>query len=67
MEIYVPDKWAQEFSVQPGYYEKVQDLIDTLRKAGLASMTDVVLSYDDTSKRCAKGIVLELQGDIAYI
>ena len=25
VEIYVPDKWAQEFSIQPGYYEKVTD------------------------------------------
>ena len=36
METYVPDKWAQEFSIQPGYYEKVRDVIDTLREAGLA-------------------------------
>ena len=32
-------------------------------------MTDVVVSYDDTSKRvtvrCAKGTILELQGDFA--
>ena len=50
LEIYVSDKWAQETSIQPGYYEKVQDVIDTLCKAGLANTTDVV-SYDDTSKR----------------
>ena len=69
LEIHIPDKWAQEFSVQPGYYEKVQDVIDALHKAGPANMTDVVGSYDDTSKRvtvrCAKGTVLELRGDIA--
>ena len=68
MEIYVPDKWFQEISIQPGYYEKVQDVIDALLKAGLANATDVV-SYDDNSKRvttrCAKGTVLELRGDIA--
>ena len=37
-------------------------------KAGLANMTDVVVSYDDTSKRvtvrCAKGTVLKLRGGI---
>ena len=68
MEIYLPDKWFQEISVQPGYYEKVQDVIDALLKAGLAKTTDVVVSSDDTSKRvtvgCAKGTVLELRGDI---
>ena len=57
-------------SFQPGYYGKVQDVIDdTLLKAGLADTTDVVVSYDDTSKkvtvRCVKGTVLELRGDIA--
>ena len=69
MEIYVPDEWFQEISIQPGYYEKVQDVIDALLKAGLANATDVVVSYDDTSKRvtvrCAKGTVLELRGVIA--
>ena len=69
MEIYVPDKWAQEFSIQPGYYEKVIQVIDTLRKAGLANLTDVVVTSDDTSERvtvkCVKGAVLELRGDIA--
>ena len=68
VEMYVPDKWAQEVNIQPGYYEKVIDVIDALRKAGLANMTDVV-TYDDTSKRvtvrCAKGAILELRGDIA--
>ena len=66
MEIYVPDKWAQDISIQPGYYEKVQD---ALLKAVLANTTDVVVSYDDTSKRvtvrCAEGTVLELRGDKA--
>ena len=51
VEIYVLDKWAQEFSIQPGYYEKVIDVTDALRKAGLANLTDVVVTYDDTSKR----------------
>ena len=58
VEIYVPGKWFQEISIQPGYYEKVQDVIDALLKAGLDNATDVVLSYDGTSKRvnvrCAK-------------
>ena len=61
VEIYVSDKWAQEFNIQPGYYEKV---IDALRKDGLANLTDVVVTYDDTSKRvtvrCAKGAILRL-------
>ena len=69
VEIHVPDKWAQEFSIQPGYYEKVIDVIDSLRKVGLANLTDVVVTYDDTSKRvtvkCVKGAVLELRGHIA--
>ena len=51
VEIYDPDKSAQEFSIQSGYYEKVIDVIDELRKAGLADLTDVVVTYDDTSKR----------------
>ena len=69
MEIYIPDKRYQEISIQPGYYEKVKDVIDALLKAGLANATDVVVSYDDTSKRVtvrsAKGTVLELRGNIA--
>ena len=69
VEIYVPDKWFQEISIQHGYYEKVQDVIDALLKAGLADTTDVVVSYDDTSKRvtgrCAEGTVLKLRGEIA--
>ena len=68
MEIYVPDKWAQQFNIQPGYYEIVVDVIDALRKAGPANLTDVV-TCDDTSKRvtvrCAEGAILELRGDIA--
>ena len=54
VEIYAPDKLylvfkTVEYSIQPGYYEKVQDVTDALYKAGLANLTDVVLSYDDTS------------------
>ena len=44
-------------------------MIDALRKAGLANLSDVVVTYDDTTKRvtvrCAKGAVLELRVDIA--
>ena len=43
LEIYVPDKWVQEISIQPGYYEKVQDVIDALLKAGLAKLTRLML------------------------
>ena len=46
-------------------------LIDALHQAGQANATDVVVSYDDTSKRvnvrCVKCTVLELRGDIARI
>ena len=46
-------------------------MIDALFKAGLGDLTDVVVTYDDTSKRvnvrCAKGAVLKLRGDIARI
>ena len=69
MKIYVTDKRDEEFSIQPGYYEKLIDVIDALRKAGLTNLTDVVVTYDDTSERvtvkCVKGAVLELRGDIA--
>ena len=69
VEIYVSDKWDREFSIQPGYYQNVIDVIDALRKAGLANLTDVVVTYDDTSKRvtvkCVEGAILELRGDIA--
>ena len=69
VEIYVPDKWFQEISIQPGYYETVQDVIDALLKAGLDNATGVVVSNDDTSERvnvrCAKGTILELRGDNA--
>ena len=68
MEIYVPDQWVHEISIQPGFYEKVQEVIDALLKAGLANTTDVIVLYDDTSKRvtvrCAEGTVLELRGDM---
>ena len=60
-----------EFSIQPGYYEKVQDVIDALYKAGISNLTDVVLSDDDTSKRvtvkCGRRVVVKLRGDIARI
>ena len=40
-----------------------------MHKAGLANLTDVVVTYDDTSKRvtvmCAKGAILKLRGDMA--
>ena len=56
VEIYASDKFylvfkTAKYSIQPGYYKKVQDVIDALYKAGLANVTDVVLSCDDTSKR----------------
>ena len=58
-----------EFSIQPGYDEKAQDVIDALYKAGLSNLTDVVLSYDDTSKRvtvkCGRRVIVKLRGDIA--
>ena len=55
MEICTPDNLylvfkTVEFSIQPGYYKKVQDVIDVVYKPGQANSTDVVLSYDDTSK-----------------
>ena len=58
-----------EFSIQPGNYEKIQDVIDALYKAGLANLTDVVLLYDDTSKRvtvkCSNRVVVKVRLDIA--
>ena len=74
IETYAPDNLylvfeTVEFSVQPGYYKKVQDVIDALHKVGLANLTDVVLSYDDTSKRvtvkCGRRVVVKLREDIA--
>ena len=74
VEIYAPDNLflvfkAVEYSIQPGYYEKVLDVIDALYKAGLANLSDVVLSYDDTSKRvtvkCGRRVIVKLRGDIA--
>ena len=71
VEIYAPDKFhlvfkIVEYSIQPGYYEKVQDVTDALYKAGLPKLTDVVLPYDDTSKRvtvkCGKRVVVKLRG-----
>ena len=44
-------------------------MIDALYKVGLSNSTDVVLSYDDTSKRvtvkCDGRVVVKLRGDIA--
>ena len=74
VEIYAPDNLylvfkTVEFSIQPGYYEKVQDVINALHKAGLANLTDVAFSSDDTSKRvtvtCGRRVVVKLRGDIA--
>ena len=33
VEIYVPDVWFQEISIQPGYYEKVQDVIERIAQS----------------------------------
>ena len=58
---------GKHISIQPRYYEKVQDVTDPLLKAGLANVTDLFVSYDAkrVTVRCAKGTVLELKGDIA--
>ena len=73
VEIYAADNLylvfkTVEYSIQPGYYEKVQDVIDALYKAGLANLSDVVLLYDDTSKRvtvkCGRHVAAKLRGDI---
>ena len=61
VEIYAPDNLylvfkTVEYSIQPGYYKKVQDVIDAFYKAGLNNLTDVVLSYDDTSKRVTEKV-----------
>ena len=68
VEIYARDKLdlvfqTVEYSIQPEYYEKVQDVIDAMRKAGLDNLTEVVLSY--VTVKCSKGTVLKLRGDIA--
>ena len=69
VEIYAPDNLfpvykTVEYSIQPGYYEKVHDVIDALYKAGLANLSDVVVSYDDTSKRvavkCGRHVIVKL-------
>ena len=66
MEIYAPDNLflvfkTAEYSIQPGYYEKVQDVIDALYKAGLAKLSD-------TSKRltvkCGRRVIAKLRGFI---
>ena len=76
VEIYAPDNLylvfkTAEFSIQPGYYENIQDVIDALYKAGISNLTDVVLSYDDTSKRvivkCGRRVIVKLRGDVARI
>ena len=44
-------------------------MIDALYKAGLANLSDVVLSSDDTSKRatakCGRRVVVKFRGDTA--
>ena len=46
-------------------------MIDALYKAGISNLTDVVLSYDDTSKRvtvkCGGRVVVKFRGDIDRI
>ena len=46
VEIFAPDNLylvfkTVEYSIQPGYYEKIQNVIDSLYKAGLVNLTDV--------------------------
>ena len=74
VESYDPDNLylvfrTAEFSIQLGYYEKVQDVINALHKAGLANLSDVVLSCNDNSKRvtvkCGSRVIVKLRGDIA--
>ena len=74
VEIYAPDKLylvfqTVEYSIQPGYNEQVKDVIDALYRARPANLADVVLSYDDISKRvtvkCGKCAIVKLRGDIA--
>ena len=72
-EIDYPHTWCNiregkilwKFTFQMGSRRQYSALL----KTGLSNTTDVVVSYDDTSKRvtvrCAKGTVLELRGDIA--
>ena len=43
VEIYAPDNLflvfkTVQYSIQPGYYEKVQDVVDALYKAGVANL-----------------------------
>ena len=50
VEIYAPDNLylvfkTAEFSTQPGYYEKVQDVIDALYKAGISNLAEVVSGF----------------------
>ena len=76
VEIYAPNNLylvfkTAEFSIQPAYYEKVQDVIDALYKAGLSNLTDVLLPSDDTSKRvtvkCGRRVIVKSREDIARI
>ena len=50
-------------------YRNFTQAINALYKAGLANLTDVVMSYDDSFKRvtvkCGKRAVVKLRGDIA--
>ena len=75
VEVYTPDNLylvfkTVEYSIQPTYYEKVQDVIDAFYKAGLANLTDVVFSYA-TSKRVTvksgRHVIVKLRGDITRI
>ena len=73
VEISTPDNLllvfkTVEYIIQPGYYEKVQDVIDKY-KAGLTNLSDVVVSYDESSKRvtvkCGRRVIVKLRGNIA--
>ena len=48
VEFYAPDNLylvfkTAEFSIQPGYYEKVQDVIDALYNAGLSNFCHLMI------------------------
>ena len=55
--------------ISPGYYKTTGSIASALHKKGLGNFTDVLLMYDDTSKRmtitCLSGSRLILRGDIA--
>ena len=74
VEIYAPGNLylvfkTVECSIQLGYYEKVQDVLASPALYNVSNLTDVVLSYDDTSKRvtvkCGRHVVVKLREDIA--